>query len=212
MSPSPNPTALTTANLSSAIAAAQSKISRFAGNVPFLFYKAALGTAGWQLGKEAINVAGEEVLLMASTIRKGYVAFTNADGSTGRFLGEIQHPLFSPGEADITELEVYDGAKISAASCVRVCFVGRDNLNVEFKGSTFGVVSALDTLADQILELLKRGETTYINPLVQLEVGSYKHKTRGLIWTPELPVTAWCDLEGRTAADVEAEKGSGSRI
>lgn len=163
---------------------------------PWLLFKARQGQEGWILGQEALTVTGQDIIMLTSSIKTGYVAFEKGEGKS-RKLGELLVPLFSNQSVDPSELERFPNANIRPQTTALIHML-ESSIQAELRSSTTGMENAFWNAINQILGRIKAGKSPYINPRLNLAVDSYNHPTWGKTYTPVLAIVDWCDANGQT--------------
>jgi hypothetical protein len=150
-------------------------------------------TGRWTLGKEDIEVDGEQALVAVSTLQHGFLRW--GERPPVKVMSSIASPLPVPPEP----LEGYeDGRPKTFTPQHARAFQGRffdDDLGpFQFETASMGGVECVDSMIKAVL-LRAAEESKYIFPRVRLGEDSYS-RTTGKVYVPVLQITGWADSDG----------------
>jgi hypothetical protein len=165
----------------------------------------------WVYGADNIQV--EEASLWAihpGSFMHGYCAWDD-----GQLVGEVMVPVSQPrpSHAELPPVPVQWQEQMSF---IAACTSGEDTgTTVLYKNSSLGGRNAITELAQKIIQQAEKDPSKLV-PLVALEIGSYKHKKYGKVYTPTFTVQSFAALdtssdEEQAEVEVEVEKPSRKR-
>lgn len=179
------------ANMSNAIAGLRDTSTRIAAETSDNQYLKLDKGGYWCFGAEETEVEeGSIWAINPMTLAVGYVAWGD-----GELLGEEMVPA---SDTPLMRSNLPDvGAPWKPQVGLQlVCTNGEDEgVTVVYKASSKGGQKAFKQILDAIVKQAESG-TDKVVPLVTLEVDSYKHKEFGKIYTPELEVVDWANMDG----------------
>lgn len=148
----------------------------------------------WLYGPEEIEVeADDEWAINPNSFKVGVIGWRN-----GSVVGEHMFPIYSGQTVDMAELEeiapVKDGDGWKDQTSLELRAIG-ENLQLLWATSSLGGRNAIAALADAIATQAETDEEHAV-PVVTLASDFYKHKTYGKIFTPELKIVRWVDMDG----------------
>lgn len=161
----------------------------------------------WTYGSEEIEVEeGSRWAINPATMATGFAAW---DESTK--VGEEMEPIVS--DSPVLRGNLPDvGAQWNPQTAMQLkCLSGEDKgVDVLYSTTSKGGVKAFKAMVSAIMARMESGMDGVV-PIVELEVGSYKHKKYGKIFTPELKVVDWLALDADEAPadkpkEVEAQE------
>lgn len=166
----------------------------------------------WSFGKNTA-VDGERVVLNITTLKSGYVCWTNYDPKERRKnekLGEEMR-LTTMGGVDPSTLPDL-GWEWKQQQSVEGRFLDGDREEFNYTASSLGGLEAMTTVIDAILGRIEDGEQVYLFPVVVLSSDWYEHRQYGKTYKPVLEIEAWADvdgvIEGAKAASKRVEKAA----
>lgn len=119
----------------------------------------------------------------------------------GSNLGEVMVPAQQPMPEEPEPRE--DGTWSKCVAFQMRCTGGEDEgVQVLFKSNSRGGRTAYAALLQKLVAQLGENPEAPV-ALVTLDASSYKHKTYGKIFTPEITVTGWASMDGEAAEPAE---------
>jgi hypothetical protein len=163
----------------------------------------------WVYGADNVQVEEESVwAIHPGSFCHGYCAWDD-----GQLVGEVMVPVSQPrpGHNELPPVTVQWQEQMSF---IAACTSGEDvGTTVLYKNSSLGGRNAITELAQKIIAQADKDSSKLV-PLVLLEVGSYKHKKYGKVWTPSFTVQGFAGLGDSGESEAEqpaAEKPKRSR-
>ena len=165
------------------------------GGLPIL----KLSKAGlWVYGGDDVEVEeGSRWAVNPASFATGFISWASS-----KVLGE---ELALVTEAQVVESTLPDtGADWKRQIAFQIKCVDGEDEGVEliYKASSKGGKDAFKTLFNAVLAKRKAGATK-TTPLIELEVGGYKHPQFGKVNTPTFVVVDWIETAGAAPAEVE---------
>lgn len=153
----------------------------------------------WSCGQGGDAVNGELVILNTSSLKGGYVCWTDHDKKKNEKLGE-EMQLVSMGLIDPEELPDM-GWPWKAQQSVEGRFLEGDQEEFSYNTSSGGGLEAMAGVIDAIMARIEDGEEVFLFPVVRLEDDNYEHKQWGKTYKPILEIVGWADVEGNLEDD-----------
>lgn len=171
---------------------------RVASGDPFLRL---LTDGTWVYGSDDTEVQeGSLWAIHPASLQHGFVKWTDYDEDEKRS-NEIVDERMVPMTAalpNVEELPKTEWKWAQQLSLVVVCVSGEDKgTQVLFKTTSVGGKKAVNELLDAILAQLDT-DPAHPVPVVNLEVGSYKHRKYGKTYYPILTIKKWVALDAKT--------------
>jgi len=180
-------------NLAAAVQAAQFTPST--NNSGDIFCKFDYKTGDYLLGREADNIAGEEVVIHTDSIAIGWVCWSG--GKPHKQLVSFIEPL--PMQPEPMGADHWSEARA-------IMFKTAEGEQVTLEGNSYGIRSGIDNLITAIKQRASDpANADYLYPKVKLSDTSYKHTAGNTIHNMVLDVVGWCDVEGNLQADTSAK-------
>lgn len=177
-------------SLVDSIDATSTAISASTGDVPFLRL---LKSGEWVYGGDDVDVAEDS--LWAVNPNSFCTGFQSWDDD-GELLGE-ETRLVTETPLMRTDLDDVGAPWKPLLGCQMVCIKGGDKgTEVVYKTTSKGGIKAINKLMKQLVARVRDPEHGgKFVPVVKLDADSYKHKTYGRIYTPELDISTWTDMD-----------------
>lgn len=161
----------------------------------------------WVYGADNIQVEEESVwAIHPGSFMHGYCAWDD-----GQLVGEVMVPVSQPrpSHAELPPVSVQWQEQMSF---IAACTSGEDTgTTVLYKNSSLGGRNAITELAQKIIQQADKDPSKLV-PLVALEVGNYKHKKYGKVYTPTFAVQSFAALEStQDEEEVKAEEPKPTR-
>jgi len=155
----------------------------------------------WVYGPE--NTELEEDAILAVNPMGFSHGFQAWPDEGGRPTGEVMVPATQPMPSEVDLPEV----KGTWSKCVSVQLRqtnGEDSgLQYIWKGNSLGVRKAYAALLQEQVSRIQGGSEDFV-PLVKLNADSYTHGTYGKIFTPEVEVVGWANMDGEQVEEPAA--------
>lgn len=159
----------------------------------------------WEFGAEELEV--EEDSLWAvhpNSFMEGFIAWGDTEvlGEEMKSMTDGKPPIM------LSDLPPVAGRGWQKQlSVVMVCLSGEDEGTMAiYKTSSKGGKKELGRLIGEVIKRLGENSKEYV-PVVKLEADSYKHKQYGKIFTPELKIVDWTNLDDvKPAEDAAADE------
>lgn len=183
------------ANLAEAVQ--QSKFTPAAGGGDEIFCKFDYQTGVYLLGREALNIAGEEVTIHTDSISVGWVCWSG--GKPNKKLVNFTQEL--PEQPAPIGLDQYVEARA-------IMFKTDEGEQVILEGNSYGIRSGIDDLIMKIKQqAADPANAEYLYPKVVLSSNDYKHSTGNTIFNMVLTIISWCNVDGEVQVETDALQG-----
>ncbi len=201
--------AVNPSELAKSLTAAKSRISRDAGDNPFLRL---IKSGEWVYGADDVEVQeGSLWVINSASLSEGFAAW--GKGGSG-LQGEEMVPMTGTPVV-LTDLPDVGAQWKKQIGFMLYCLNGDDKgTQVLYKTTSVGGLKAANQLIQNIVDQIKSAPEAIL-PIVALETDSYKHKEYGKIYTPIFEVKDWTGFDAiesevaeeiETAEEVEAEE------
>lgn len=155
-----------------------------------------LKSGDWVYGPEDIDVEKEsQWAINPASIKQGFICW-----GEGEVLGESMVSVTSPPiiKADLKE---YGAPWKPQVAFDLKCLSGEDKgESVVYKVTSVGGLKACQAVITAILKQIQGGADKFV-PIVTLGVDSYKHKEYGRIYTPQLTIVKWTNMDVEPVAE-----------
>jgi hypothetical protein len=155
----------------------------------------------WVYGADNIQVEEESLwAIHPGSFMHGYCAWDD-----GQLVGEVMVPVSQPrpGHNELPPVTVQWQEQMSF---IAACTSGEDaGTTVLYKNSSLGGRNAITELAQKIIKQAETDSSKLV-PLVLLEIGSYKHKKYGKVYTPTFAVQSFAALDSAEEEEVKVEE------
>lgn len=157
----------------------------------------------WVYGMDKTEVEeGAQWAVNPEAFTHGFIAW-DQDNTSGGPTGEMMVPATQPMPLE-SDLPAVSGKWGKAIGIVMRCTNGEDKgTQVLFKSNSLGGRKCYAAILQAVVTRIQEGNTGIV-PLVELKADSYTHKTYGKIFTPEIEVVGWTDMEGNAAEEPAA--------
>ena len=158
----------------------------------------------WVFGVEDDELEEGAVLAVNPMgFQHGFTAWgTEEHGNLGTNVGEVMvganQPL--PSEVDLPDVKGRWTKQIGVQ--FRVTNGEDEGLQLLWKANSLGARKAYAQLVNAVVARIQEGKSDIV-PLVELGTDSYKHKTYGKIFTPEITIVGWTTMDGATPEPAE---------
>lgn len=144
----------------------------------------------WVYGAEEVDVEeGSKWAINPMSLRLGYVCWGD-----GEVIDEAMALITDPPIVK-SNLPVHAKPWNEQIGLDMVCLSGEDKgTHVRYTATSLGGRKAFKDLINTVIGRAREGRAELV-PVVTLEVESYKHKTYGKIFTPELQIVEWGNMD-----------------
>lgn len=142
------------------------------------------------------------------SLQHGLVSWTNNPPEmkkANEIVGEVMVDAGSP-LPDVSTLPVSDTPYKKQYACVMVCVAGKNKGDqVLYKSTSMGGVRAFEGLVSSIVKQLSADPANPV-PVVELGVDSYKHKSYGKTYVPDIKIDSWAALDATEIEEADEEE------
>lgn len=185
------------ANLAEAVKEAKFEPSSTGGDS--IFCKFDYQTGDYLLGRELIDIKGEEVVVHTDSIAVGWICWSG--GKATKNLVSFTEGL-PPQPAPIGN-DNYSEARA-------IMFKTTEGEQAILEGNSYGIRSGIDALIKAIKNrALDPANANYLYPRVTLSSNSYKHSQGNTIYNTQFDVVGWCNANGELQGDTAIADSSG---
>lgn len=159
----------------------------------------------WVYGAEETEIEEGAILAINPMgFQHGWTAWGSKErGNDGQNVGEVMVPATQPMPLE-TDLPQVNGDWTKCIAVQMKVTSGEDaGIQLLWKANSLGARKAYAAILQAVVARIQEGAAAVV-PLVELTTDSYTHKTYGKIFTPELKVTGWADMDGEQAAEPAA--------
>ena len=154
----------------------------------------------WVYGAEETEIEeGAVIAINPMSFQHGWTAWgTKEHGTDGTNVGEVMGSAAEPIPDRNTLPDVKGEWTQQVGVQMRITNGEDEGVQLQWKTNSHGGRKAWAALLQQVIGQINKG-TTDIVPLVTLDCDSYKHKTYGKTYTPEINVVGWSGMDGEAA-------------
>lgn len=183
------------------------------GGIPLLRL---MKSGQWALGQSNDRLGMGETLVALNlfSAKHGWTCWENKPAGQGKNakLGEIMLPLSEmlPPENTLPDKGWPWSQQVQVEGrIVNGPFAGRTLL---YKVSSLGGLEAMHSIFETVGAMIQTGEAgEFFNPVVRLGTSFYNHSQYGETAKPDLTITDWCDMEGRSKSGAPLLQAPGTQ-
>lgn len=181
------------------------------GGKPFLKF----GRDGtWNLGKANEEVNGETAILNISSLKTGYVCWTDYSAEELAARKKKGQPAKNQKVGEEMKLAVLGGVDFedlpetewewTQQQTIEGRFTDGQKREFSYTTSSLGGLECFDGVIGAVMERINNGEQVFLNPIVRFDDEWYDHATWGKTYKPILLIVGWADEDG-VPEDAEEE-------
>ena len=163
----------------------------------------------WVYGADQTEIEeGAVIAVNPAQFQHGWIAWGSKDrGNDGTNVGEVLVPATQPMPAQEELPNVNGDWSKCIAVQMRITTGEDEGLQLLWKGNSLGARKAYASLLQAVVARISEGSGDVV-PLVTLGNDSYTHNSYGKIFTPDITIVGWANMDGVTAEPVEAIEDS----